>query len=237
MVKQLIATASKFNLQVEITPQNSLNEDLLLPDRIVIHAFESNNDKYGERAINDFAKELNIKFNNDRLHQIGLFLLSGNVTEYENFILENNKTDEDYKSASKYIFDPNSLALFKFPDSNFEKELSLIEYKFREWERFQVLWLKSNCYNVDRNWGRFIVLKHLNKNIMLYDRNKKSIAIPVKTPLPRLLFESITLMSGFAPITKKINHQDYWLFENIESNYIKDMMKKIGQEVIEQEIN
>lgn len=72
---------------------------------------------------------------------------------------------------------------------------------------------------------------------MLYDRNKKSVAIPVKTPLPRLLFESITLMSGFAPITKKINCQYYWLFENIESIYIKDMMKKIGQEIIEQEIN
>lgn len=237
LVKQLISTASKFNLQVEITPQNSLNEDLLLPDRIVIHAFQSDNDKYGERAINNFAKELNIKFNNDRLHQIGLFLLSGNVSEYENFIVENNETDDNYNSASKYIFDSNSLALSKFPDSNFEKELSLIEYKFREWERFQVLWLHSKCYDVDRNWGRFIVLKHLNKNIMLYDRNKKSVAIPVKTPLPRLLFESITLMSGFAPITKKINYQYYWIFDNIESNYIKDMMKKIGQEIIEQEIN
>lgn len=82
-----------------------------------------------------------------------------------------------------------------------------------------------------------MVLKHLQKNIVIYDYQKKLVAIPVTTPLPRLLFESITLMSGFAPISVNINNNKYYLFENIESIYIKNMMRKIGQQVIEQEIN
>lgn len=237
LIKKLITYSSEFNLQIEITPQDSINEHLLLPDRIIIHAFEAHDDKYGEEALKKLAQKLNIKFNNDRLHQIGLYLLSGNVSEYEEFLKDNNLVEDNFGSASKYKFEPEKLELQKHPDSLIDKSLSLIEYKFREWERFQILWLDGKCYDVDRNWGRFIILNHLKKNVIIYDRDKRLVAVPVRTPLPRLLFESLTLMSGLAPISKYINKQKYWLFENIESIYIINMMRKIGQQIIEQEIN
>ena len=237
LIKKLISLATKLNLQVEITPQDAGNAHFLLPDRIVIHAFEDYNDKYGEEALKTLAHKLNIKFNDERLHQIGLYLLCGSVSEYEEYMKANSNTDDDFESASKYIFNTDDLMLKKLENQEFDKNLSLIEYKFREWERFQILWLEGKCYDIDRNWGRFVVLKHLQKNIVIYDYQKKLVAIPVTTPLPRLLFESITLMSGFAPISVNINNNKYYLFENIESIYIKNMMRKIGQQVIEQEIN
>lgn len=233
LVDAILKNAVNYKLHVEINSQYSSNENLLLPDRIVIHAFEND----GDWSIRKLAESLKIKFNSERLHQIGLYLLNGTVDGYEQVVLEKNRSLDDYGSCSKYIFNPSSLAMDKLENEEFDKNMSLLEYKFREWERIQVLWKDGKCYKVDRNWGRFLVLKNLQKNVIVYDRDKKIVAIPTSTPLPRLLFESITLMSGFAPMSKKIQNRWYWIFENIESIYIINMLKKLGQKPIEQEIN
>lgn len=80
------------------------------------------------------------------------------------------------------------------------------------------------------NWGRFLVLKHFDKNVILYGDRK--VAIPTATPLPRLLAESIMLLSGLAPDFRIIEEKNYRIYENIPSIFAQNLFRKLGQTAI-----
>lgn len=228
LIKKIITIAPKHKLQVEITKQFSSNERLLLPDVITIRAFQQANDPYGENSIKKFANELNLKFTTDYHPQVALQNFSVTIVDYENTLQETNENDYDW---ARYIFNPETLEFDKNETLTFDKSYSLVRYKLNEYTYEFKLWKDKKCYKVDMNWGRFLVLKHLNKNVILYGNRK--VAIPSTTPLPRLLSQAIMLLSGNAPDFKEINGKKYRVYENVTGVFTQNFFKfKLGQTAI-----
>jgi hypothetical protein len=230
LIKAIIEKAPSYNLQVTIVKQFSSNESLLLPDVLTINAFGFSSENYGERNIELLSKELKIKFSNDYFPQLALEDFSANITDYENSMLEADDKDYDW---ARYIFNSDKLLFEKSETTTFDKSYSLLEYKLNEYTYQHKLWKDEKCYYVDKNWGRFLILKHFNKNEILFDSESKKVAIPVTMPLPRLLSEAIMLLSGLAPEFKDINGKKYRIYENVFGIFSQNLFKlKLGQTVI-----
>jgi len=230
LVETIINTAQKHNLQVEITKQFSSNVKLLLPDVITIKAFGTSNENYGERNIKALADQLNIAFSTDYYPQVALQQFSANLADYENTLQEIDENDYDW---ARYIFNPETLAFTKSETLAFDKLFSLVKYKLNEYTYQFKLWKDNKCYQVDMNWGRFIALKHYKKNVILFDSTSNKVAIPIETPLPRLLSEAIMLLSGLAPDFKEIDGKKYRVYENVVGIFTQNLFKsKLDQTAI-----
>ena len=112
---------------------------------------------------------------------------------------------------------------------NFDKSFSLLEYKLNEYTYQHKLWKDNKCYIVDLNWGRFIALKHFKKDVILFDSKRNKVAVPIELPLPRLLAETIMLLSGLAPNFRIIEEKKYRIYENIPSIFTQNLFSRLGQ--------
>lgn len=225
LVSLLIATATKYNLQVQIIQQS--NEHLLLPDTIVIESFGLSKENYGEGNLRALANELNIKLNYEEWVQIALENFSSNIIDYEKTLYKDREATETYEDWARYTFNSQTLQLDKSYSEEFDKSLSLVEYRLRPWEFYYRLWKDQKCYEVDRDWGKYIILKYKNKQV-IYKGNDK-VAIPIELPLPRLLEETIILCSGIIPKKVSINSLGYKVYENIPGYFIHNLFSKLGQ--------
>jgi len=226
LIETIIQNAPKHNLQVEITKQFSSNERLLLPDVITIKAFQQPADNYGEKNLKAFADELQIKFIENSLPQVAFLNFSANITEYENILQPTDENDYDW---ARFTFNTETLKFEKSENATFDKSFSLLEYKLNEYTYRHKLWKDSKCYQVDMNWGRFIALKHFKKDVILFDSIQNKVAIPIELPLPRLLAESIMLLSGLAPDFRVIEGKKYRIYENIPSIFTSNLFSRLGQ--------
>lgn len=233
LAEAIIKSAPKHKLQVEITKQFPSNEKMLLPDVITIKAFGKASEGYGDKNLIAFAEELQIKFSNDYFPQVALQDFSASITEYENSI---QLTDENDYGWARRIFNPKTLGFERSESQSFDKSFSLIEYKLNEYTYYYKLWKDSKCYQVDKNWGKYLALKRFKKDVILFDGNRKRVAIPRETPLPRLLSESIMLLSGLAPDFSDIDGRSYRVYENIPGTFTENLFHKLGQQPINKEL-
>lgn len=234
LVNEMINKAPKFDLQVDISNQSNSNRKLLLPDAVTIKTFGQKTDGYGENKLKLFAEKLHIKFTDNYFPQAALQEFSKNISDYNNSLAQ---TDENDYGWVRKIFNPETLTFEKNEEQNFDKSLSLIEYKLNEYTYHYKLWRNNKCYEVDKNWGKFIVLQNLDRKVILYDDDNNKVAIPIETPLPKLLSKSIMLLSGIAPILKDIDGKKYRVYENISGVFSKNLFKlKLGQQPISKEL-
>jgi hypothetical protein len=230
VVNSIIATAPEYNLQVEIIRQNSSNEKLLLPDVITIKSFGKRTEGSGERNIVAFANEMKIKFSRENFVQVALQLFSADIKEYEKELITNNETSQDDYGWARRIFNPENLCYERNESPTFDKSFSLIEYKLNEYTYYHKLWKDNKCYSVDKNWGKYLALKQFNKHVIMFDNKRRKVAIPLETPLPRLLSESIMLLSGLAPDFTEIDGRYYRIYENIPGIFTQNLFYKLAQE-------
>ena len=237
LVKLILKNANRFNVNVQLVSQFKNNEKYLLPDSIILQAFGDKNDRFGELNLINLAREVNIKFEPNNLIQIGLLDLSANICEYESFLFSNLETDKkDYEWVRK-IFNVNTLKFEKFSDIEFNQDYSLVEYKLNEYTYIYKLWNNQIAYAVDKNWGKFLCLKQHQKNVILYDEKVKRVAIPVELPLPRLLAESLMLLSGIVPEFSKIDNSYYLIYENVYHNYAHNLFtSKLNQKLQQRDL-
>lgn len=235
-VKQFIAIAPKFNLQVEITKQLDGNEILLLPDAITIKAFASEGDSHGEKSIGAFAEEMKIGFSSNDLIQLSLQNFSADIEEYLGNLLVENKTSTDDYNWGRKLYNTDSLNYEWHEDSAFDRAFSLLEYKLNEYTFHNKIWIRNECYVVDKNWGKYLALKNANRQVILYDEKKQKVAIPVELPLPRILAEALMLLSGIAPAFMPVNGRNYRLYENIPSIFIQNLFQKLKQKIEKQDL-
>jgi hypothetical protein len=233
LMNAIIANAPQHNLQVEITKQFQSNEELLLPDVITIKSFGTARENYGEKNLIAFARELKINFSTGDLLQVGLQHFCSDIDEYEKDLFSTKETTLTYEDWARYIFNPDTLRLDKSFSENFDKSFTMLEYRLRPWEFHHRLWANQKCYDIDKNWGKYVVLKHQDKHVILYDPNKEKVAVPLELPLPRLLAESIMLLSGLAPVYSEIANKSYRVYENIPSVFIQNLFDKLKQKTID----
>jgi hypothetical protein len=232
-VNKLIEIAPKHKLQVDIIKQE-YNKRLLLPDAISLRPIICTSQKdYGEKYIAGFAREMNIPFNPDDLVQDGFLQFSARISEYEKDLFLNNETSQDDDEWARKVFNPNSLTYDITETSSFNKSFALVEYKYNEYTYRYRFWRENKCYSVDKTWGNYLALWHYNKQVILYDKCKDKLAIPIELPLPKLLAKSVILLSGLAPSFLSIKGRKYRIYENIPYIFAHNLFNKLGQKPIE----
>jgi hypothetical protein len=230
LITNIIDKGTKYDLEIQIKKQFTSNAFLLLPDVITITSFSTRGRGSWERNLMEFANELNINFSKDYFPQIAMQEFSANIEDYENSL---ELTDENDYGWARKIFSPDSLRYERSENQNFDKSFSLIEYKLNEYTYYNKLWKEGKCFSIDKNWGRYLALKHYRKSVILIDAKRKRVAIPIEAPLPRLLTESMMLFSGYAPDILVIDARYYRVYENIPSNITRNIFAKLGQWPIE----
>ena len=230
LVKEIISTAPRHSLQVEIVKQFDENKKRLLPDAVTVKSFSNRHSiGFGENQLIDFASELKIEFSSSDLVQVGLQLFCNNIEEYEKDLYSTKEAKVTYEDFDRKIFNIETLHFENSSSENFDKSFTLVEPQLRDWEYYYRLWVNQKCYDIDRNWGKYIVLKHFSKNVILLDRIRKMVAIPTDLPLPRLLAESILLLSGIAPKFRIIEERKYRIYNNIDGMFTNNLFNKLGQ--------
>ncbi|MDP2338931.1 MAG: hypothetical protein Q8N05_21255 [Bacteroidota bacterium] len=228
----LIEKSVELNLEIEIKKQDQSNENLLLPDTILIKAFGPAAQNFGETNIRQLADGLKIKFSDADFIQVGLLNFSATLNEYRINLLAGPKSENrDFEWARK-IFNIQTLQYDQNTSNSFDTGYSLVEYKLNEYTYLNKLWINGNSYLVDRSWGKFLVLNHFGKNVILFDQSKSKVAIPTALPLPRLLAESVILLSGSAPVYQVIDNKPYRVYRNIPGMFTHNLFRKLGQSPI-----
>ncbi len=62
-----------------------------------------------------------------------------------------------------------------------------------------VLWHGEQQAVVDADWGRYLILNTYSRRVLLYDERRFIVAVPLGTPLPKLISRALALCSGYAP--------------------------------------
>jgi len=64
---------------------------------------------------------------------------------------------------------------------------------------YHLLWNNGSAAEIGRDWGRYAVLAHNGTNVLMYDKERFELAVPVTVPLPCLLARAAALCSGIPP--------------------------------------
>ncbi|TDO29252.1 hypothetical protein [Sediminibacterium goheungense] len=227
-------------VNLEIIPQNKQLEIYYLPDLIRLTPANCNNCTYAWKKLQRIAGDLNIEFRitekpipQPQIIQFGLQDFSETIEGYKKNILANKFIEKPNYEWARKVFDINQLKFVK-DTTEIDKNLSLQEYYVR-YQYTHILWLDGKSYEVDRNWGKFLILSEKNKNIIYYNINTEELAIPKYIQLPRLIAESIMLLSGEAPYYKNINIDGsnliYQFYQNVPKIFAENLFKKFNQNI------
>ncbi len=138
----------------------------------------------------------------------------------------------NYEWARK-VFDTQVLKFVKdiLP---IDKTLSLQEY-YVQYKYTYILWLDNKSYEVDRSWGKFLLLSEKEQKVIYYNENTKELAIPKYVQLPRLIAESIMLLSGQVPYYKSVtineNNLIYQFYQNVPKLFAENLFRKFNQNI------
>lgn len=239
LIQKIKDQAEKEGLYLSIEPQDESLIPFILPPTITLSGFDKHNGSKIERVLKKVAEACSISFDPDKLPQFRLAEFSGNIDEYTNHLTPDERFDDSGWPAR--IFDINQLRFIPIDTQSINKSFALVEYRLTEYSFKHRLWINGYPHEINKNWGRYVVLKKARKNVIFNDREKNIIAIPDSLPLPRLISKAMTLFSGKAPkrLKLEINGIITWwnIFENIPHIFANNYFKKVGQEVIETHIN
>ncbi len=239
-VDNLQKSCNKHQINFEIIPQASQLNIYYLPDLIRLTPANCKNSTEAWKKLQTVATELNIEFRiNDRPYpqpqivQFGLQDFSETIKGYKQNILVNNFEEKPNYEWARKIFYINDFKFHK-DDNPIDKNLSLQEYNVQNKYSY-ILWLDNKSYKVDRNWGKFLLLSEKNKNVIYYNEERQELALPKDVLLPRLIAESIMLLSGQAPYYKKIVIEDkiliYQFYQNVPKIFAENLFGKFNQQI------
>ena len=196
---ELINRTKKLNelfvndLSVNIIKQET--RKLILPDTIMFEAFD-------EDVIRKFSDYIGVPFIGGTPISWIIANASGSLEEYTARLELTYNSNLNWKMR---VFNPEYLC-FQKGFVPFDLPY-LIEFTNPiSQQKLYLLVMDKRVANVDRDWGRYYILNKHNINILFYDQRKQVLAVPVYTPLPRLLTRAATLCSGIAAKVCMISH-------------------------------
>lgn len=109
-------------------------------------------------------------------------------------------------------------------------------------QKMHWVWNGTEASDISRDWGRYLILKKSGKNIILYDKDRELMGIPLTIPLPRILSRAAALCSGKAPLIHEVNLNAtcktlFNLYEEVPEDIAEMTAQKTGQEIILTTIN
>jgi len=184
--KVLSECCKGFGHSVDITITEQVHDLMLVPARILIQA-ES------VEQLNGIARSLGIAF---EVHPPAWSLLHFSAS-LDGYVANCKWSAGSELNWRRRDFDPSSL---QFGDNRQEgAPIRLSSYTDRVRNtQIYYLWQEESWVRVDRDWGRYVVLRELGLNILIYDQSRFIMAVPASAPLPRLLSRVLALCSGYA---------------------------------------
>lgn len=240
-IEQLSSICVDEKIRLQIIPQQEQLNSYLLPDTIKLIPADCKNSSQAWMKLRRIAEKLHIQFNEiqrpycqPQIVQFGLQDFSNTLIDYKNYLLNNAQgLDGDIEWARK-TFNIDELKFKKDSDLKIDKELSFHEYYFNYKFKY-IIWIGGRSYQVDRSWGKFLLLAEIGKNVIFYSKEKEILAIPITIQLPRLIAESIMLLSGQAPYLKRIEVNNkmhiYQLYQNVPKLFAENLFKKFNQQL------
>ena len=145
--------------------------------------------------------------------QIGCHLTAPAAWSLVNFSagIENVRYNLSYEDRTdldwiKRTFSANILTFSK--SHNTENVRGLVEYTNpKSQQKLHWIWEGNRAAEVDRDWGRYMILADEGADVLLYDKQRHQLAVPAYVPLPRFLARAATLCTGLAPATLHMGEQ------------------------------
>ncbi|MBV7530468.1 hypothetical protein [Chitinophaga sp. sic0106] len=239
-VLKLIEVATKLCINVEIKDQDNQLLKYLLPDTIYLTPAECKNSTEAIHKIDQLASDLNIIFKKverpeikPAIIQFGLQDFSATISEYKQHMLSNNLVNEKDHSWAARVFNTQTLRFEKL-DGKVNTNLSLVLYVFK-YKKLYRFWYHGKSYNIDENWGTYLIASERQRKVIFYSQEQWILAVPRNMQLPRLISESLILLSGRAPSFKTLqidnNKIVYQLYENVPKLFAENLFQKFNQEI------
>jgi len=227
-------------VNLEIVSQSKQLEIYYLPDLIRLTPANCKNCTEAWKKLQRVAEQLNIEFKitekpvpQPQIAQFGLQDFSESIEGYKKNVLENKFIERPNYEWARKVFDTTVLKFVK-DTGEIDKKLSLQEYYVR-YQYTHIFWLDNKSYEVDRNWGKFLLLSEKHKKVIYYNENTNELAIPKYVQLPRLIAESIMLLSGQVPYYKSVNIDGsnlvYQFYQNVPKLFAENLFKKFHQNI------
>jgi len=190
-------------------------------------------------VLHSIAGDINSKFYSETPAAWTLAKFSESISDIKNNLLFEKRSEPNWKHQ---VFNPLFLKFVYSQESN-RDNFSLVQYRNPiNQQLLHLLWDGQKAAESERDWGRYIVLSKMDINVLLYDKQKYQLAVPMTIPLPNLLARALALCTGLVPISASVVSED---FDHIPSNHpfqiykgvtpeIASLVaKKIGQKIIE----
>jgi len=175
------------SIDIDATPAS--NELPFIPLRIEVRASESS-------LLERFAGEVGLSYRSaPRALQIASRL--GTIEEYLESLGE-PRTGELENWPGRRIYHPE---IFRFrqirPDGG---SLHLVRYNHpHKGGRHYFLFRGNKRQEIDREWGRYAVLRETSLRPLIHDKRRMLVAVPNGARLPGLQARALSLCSGYAP--------------------------------------
>lgn len=191
-IKKFVRT-NRDSISFSETQQN--NEYLFLPSAIYIEAV-------------DYEYIKNVSLSTQIYHYLetpvawSLVNFSVGIENIVENLIYERRDDINWK---KQTFFTDSLTFSNRHCDNIQKLVSYVNpmnQQRRHW-----VWDNNQAAEVDRDWGRYIILASQKKNVIIYDERYHRLAVPSTVPLPRFLARAATLCTGFAPVPAPIGEE------------------------------
>jgi hypothetical protein len=182
------------HINIDVAEQRS--ELILVPKRIVVQTEDIS-------ELHKIAAQLAINF----IETPSSWSLLHFAASLEDSLINYQWSNEPELNWKSKTFDENILRFILSPtsiedDSGKRKpdiRLSQYQHPYRN-TKIYYLWQEERCTQVERDWGRYAVLKSAKIQVLIYDQRRFIMAVPVGAKLPQLLERALTLCSGYAPI-------------------------------------
>ena len=172
------------------------NQDFLLPRAIIIEAVDLD-------CLQRLSQAANIKCNLEPPASWSLVNLSFSLQDIIKNLAYENRSDP---YCCRRTFSEISLNFSKISET--KNSEAFIEYTDPDsLQMYHLIWNGKQAAEVDRDWGRYIILARNDVNVLLYDERRHLLAVPSTIPLPRFLGRTAVLCSGLAPETAYVGNE------------------------------
>ena len=219
------------HINVEVQSDNDLS---LIPRRITVQVEDV-------EELRKIADSLKIHFKeNPAAWEILNF--SGSLQDYLATRKWSNAPELNWQ---RQTFNTNSLQFDSYQDTETNIRLSQYKNPKRNIQTYY-FWRDGQSTEIDRDWGRYAVLSALHLNVLIYDKRKYMMIVPIGAELPCLLERALTLCSGYVPeyrdkidclgkLLPKI--RGFRLFQSIPSQVAEMTATKLNQTLIVQSLD
>lgn len=147
-------------------------------------------------TIQEIAQETGISCAVERPAAWDLVNFSASLAEVKQSLQWQNRADLNW---SRKLFSTRRLVFSNQEEEKLEYKLTV--YKNPNNQQLQHwLWNGTNAAEVEREWGRYLVLSNAGLSVLLYDEAHCKLAVPVTVSLPCLLARALAMCTGLSPV-------------------------------------